>query len=845
MPEAVDLTNCDREPIHILGAIQPFGFLVAVSQDWLVSRISRNADAFLGQSGEALVGRPLSHVFTADGLHHLRNMAATLRGRDAVERGFAMSLTDDGRLYDVALHFSGRTLVIEAEPSDPAPADAGALVRRIISRVRQVDNLTQFLQEGARQVRAVTGFDRVMVYRFDPGGAGEVVAEARSPEVDSFLGLHYPASDIPAQARTLYLRNTFRIIADIDAVPSLISPQFDNQGAPLDLSLSVLRAVSPIHIEYLRNMGVRASMSISIIVEGKLWGLFACHHYAPRRPGFLDRTVAELFGSMFSLMLEARERAAASAYEEKGRALSDRVMTVVARDNSRLADAEWLATVISEAIPCDGVGVFYDGKTTLSGMTPNHAQFAGVISMLNRNAPREVFATDTIKSLIPEAETYAARAAGLLALPVSRSPRDYVVLFRAEQLESVRWAGNPEKPVEYGPHGARLTPRKSFEEWSGLVRGVSKPFTPAELRVAETLRNTLLEVVLRLAEEAAQVRLRAEERQTLLIAELNHRVRNVLALVRGLLNQARATDGAGGEVVEALGDRILALARAHDQLTGKDGGAASLRGLIETEVAAFLSDRKDRFRLEGPDIMLEPDAFTSLALVTHELVTNASKYGSLSDNGGVAISWNVGPHGLLHIAWRESGGPVVKPRGRAGFGSTLIEKSVPHELGGKADVRFVLTGLEADFEIPARHFKVAPERRGATPVRTPAAVAPALPLEGKTVLLCEDSLLIAMDCENLLVELGAREVLTGSSLTQATALADTRRFDLAILDVNLGAENSVPLADQLVIARVPFVFATGYGETTALGERFANVPIVTKPYSREDLASACARALAA
>lgn len=585
MSTQFDLTNCDREPIHILGAIQPFGFLIAVGQDWIVSRISLNAARFISCRPEEALGAPLAGIFTADALHHLRNMAAMLRGEDAVERAFSLRLTPEGHPFDVALHFSGRTLVVEAEPSEPPPADAGALVRRIVNRIKRAGNLSQFLQEGARQVRAVSGFDRVMVYRFAPDGAGEVVAEARSPDVDSFVGLHYPASDIPAQARTLYLRNTFRVIADINATPVQLTPQFDNHGAPLDLSLSVLRAVSPIHIEYLGNMGVRASMSISIVVEGRLWGLFACHHYAPRLPSFLDRTVAELFGSMFSLMLEARERAAISGYEDRGRAVSDRVMAAIARDNSRLADAEWLAGVIADTIPCDGVGVYFDGKTTLSGLTPNPQQFAGVISMLNRNASRDVFATDCIKSLIPEAEDYAPRAAGLLALPVSRSPRDYVVLFRAEQLQSVRWAGNPEKPVEYGPNGARLTPRKSFEEWSSLVRGVAISFTPAELRVAETLRNTLLEVVLRMSDEAAKERQRADERQTLLIAELNHRVRNVLALVRGLLNQARASEGAGLDIVGALGDRVMALARAHDQITGGNGGPASLRGLVAPRVA--------------------------------------------------------------------------------------------------------------------------------------------------------------------------------------------------------------------------------------------------------------------
>ncbi|MFT4096977.1 MAG: HWE histidine kinase domain-containing protein [Rhodoblastus sp.] len=844
MSEAVvDLTNCDREPIHVLGAIQPFGFLIAVGADWIVSRVSSNIAGLFGKAPDAVLGAPLVGLFGSEALHRLRNMAAMLRGAESVERAFAIPLTDDVRLYDVALHFSDRWLVIEVEPSHPAASDAASLVRRIMTRVRQVESLQQFLQEGARQIRAVSGFDRVMVYRFDASGSGEVVAEARSSEVDSFLGLHYPASDIPAQARALYLRNTFRLIADIDARPVPIVPQFDAQGAPLDLSLSILRAVSPIHIEYLKNMGVCASMSISIVVEGRLWGLFACHHYQPRLPGFLDRTVAELFGSMFSMMLEARERAATAEYEERGRALSDRVMAVIARDNERLADAEWLASVVADAIPCDGVGVYFDGKITLSGLTPNASQFAGVIAMLNLSAPKQIFVCDSIKALIPEAEAYQSRAAGLMALPISRTPRDYVVLFRGEQLQAVRWAGNPEKPVEYGPNGPRLTPRKSFEEWSSLVRGVATPFTRAELRVADTLRGTLVEVVLKLSEEAALDRQRADERQTLLIAELNHRVRNVLALVRGLLNQARASEGAGRDVLETLGDRVIALARAHDQITGGNGAPASLRGLIETEVAAFLGARKDRCIVEGPDVLLLPDAFTSLALVIHELVTNANKYGALSDNGRVNISWSIAANGRLRIEWRESGGPIVKPPQREGFGSTLIQKLVPHDFGGRADVRFALTGVEVDLELPARYFVVGAAANPSLPQRRAQAEPATRLLDGKVVLLCEDSLLISMDCESLLEELGAVEVLTSASLQQARAALAAKTVDFAILDVNLGSESSLPLAEELARAKTPFAFATGYGEIAAISQRFPHVPVVTKPYTRQDLTEACRKAL--
>jgi light-regulated signal transduction histidine kinase (bacteriophytochrome) len=454
-PFAVDISNCEREPIHVPCSIQPFGFLIAVSSDWLIARVSANAAEHTGVAGAEMLGRPLSEFFTYEAIHTVRNRVAMLRGADAVERLFAVELIEGRPRYDLAVHFSGSSVVIEAEPAHDDQIEVASLVRSMIGRLHATESMTGFMREGARQVRALTGFDRVMVYRFDAAGSGEVTAEALRPGVDSFLGLNYPASDIPAQARTLYLRNIFRVIADLDATPSPIEPRLNANGEALDQSLSILRSVSPIHIEYLKNMGVKASLSISIIVEGRLWGLFACHHYAPRLPSFAQRSAAELFGQMFSMMLESRERREAADYETGARAVADRLMAAVAQDNALLGDAEWLGEVIFDTIPADGVGVSLDGKVSLFGLTPSRADFLTLVGALNGLAASQVFTTDHIGALLPDARHYAHRAAGLLALPVSRSPRDYVVLFRSEKLRSVRWAGDQQKEIEYGPNGPR------------------------------------------------------------------------------------------------------------------------------------------------------------------------------------------------------------------------------------------------------------------------------------------------------------------------------------------------------------------------------------------------------
>jgi len=202
-PFAVDLTNCDREPIHVLGAVQPFGFLIALTADWLVSRVSANSEEFIGLSPDQMLGCPIANIFSHDAIHTLRNRITLLRGPDSVERIFSLTLIEGVRPFDVAVHFSGPLVVVEGEPASTDEMEASSMVRTMVARLAQADGMTAFLRDGARQVRALTGFDRVMVYRLADGGDGEVVAEALRSGIDSFFGLHYPASDIPQQARAL------------------------------------------------------------------------------------------------------------------------------------------------------------------------------------------------------------------------------------------------------------------------------------------------------------------------------------------------------------------------------------------------------------------------------------------------------------------------------------------------------------------------------------------------------------------------------------------------------------------------------------------------------------------
>ncbi|TWF49828.1 HWE histidine kinase domain-containing protein [Neorhizobium alkalisoli] len=838
----VDLTNCDREPIHLLGAIQPIGFLLSLTLDWIIARASANIAEFIKVDDGDLVGRPLSEIFLPETIHSLRNRLATLRGANAVDKVFDTPLTPRGQPFDIAIHISSGQIVIEAQPSAARHGDATSMVRSMISRLDVMGEASAFYTEGARQVRALTGFDRVMVYRFAEDGSGEVVAETCKPGIGSFKGLHYPASDIPVQARELYKRNLLRVISDVDAVPVAILPQRDEKGQLLDLSYSILRSVSPIHIEYLKNMGVRASMSISIIVDGELWGLFACHHYSAKSPSFEIRSVCELFSQMYSLRLESRERKEVMDYERRARDISDQLLGAVATNEMLLNDPEWLAGVLTDVIPAEGVGVWINGNYAFWGITPSTEQFARIVRALNTAAATRVFATDEIASLVPEAKDYTESAAGMLAIPISRSPRDYVILFRRELVRSVRWAGDPHKPVEYGPNGPRLTPRESFAEWQQLVQGHSKPFSAPEKRVAETLRATLIEVVLRLAGEASAQRDAANRKQEVLIAELNHRVRNILGVIRGLIRQAKPSSDKIEDFVDLVDGRIHALARAHNQITDDHWGPAPIGALIDAEARAFLGEENRGIHVSGEPVLLNPQAYSTMALVVHELVTNSTKYGSLSSGGHVDISWSRAEDGGLVFEWQERGGPPVVPPSRKGFGTTIIGRSVPYDLGGQATIDYAPSGVRARFQIPARHVSETagpqPPARLRQPRHSPSHPTKKVEKEflaGHRVLLVEDSLIIALDAEDILTRLGA-EVMTASSVESGLEIIDNNPPTLAVLDINLGDQTSFTVADRLAEMGTPFIFATGYGEQAMLPDHQQHRTVVQKPYTLEGIA---------
>ncbi|MEF2546366.1 HWE histidine kinase domain-containing protein [Aurantimonas sp. E1-2-R+4] len=852
VPFQVDLSNCDREPIHLLGRIQEFGFLIAATADWMVRHASVNIGDFVGKSADELLGVPLVTILPASTMHAVRGRLQVLSNNDGSERLFAIDVFENGQYFDVAIHRSGDSIVLEMEPASARrSADSGALVKAMILRIQKAPDLETLYRECVRQLRAVTGFDRVMLYRFHDDGAGAVIAESVRGGYETFLGLHYPASDIPQQARALYIRNQIRIIANVDAEPVAITPALSPEGRPLDLSLSLLRAVSPIHVEYLKNMGISASMSISIVIDGKLWGLFALHHYAARHLPMELRSAIELFGQMASFVIEGRIHRERREADEAARNLHDRYIGKLVATTPSITTLADHADEWRDFIACDGLAVWAEDEARAFGQCPNQQEIAQLARFLNRASASKVYASDRLGEVSPDAAAFTDRAAGMLAIPLSRRPRDYLLFFRKEIVQTVSWAGNPtKKQTVMGPNGPRLTPRESFEVWKESVVGRSSSWTESELKRAEALRVSLLEVLLHFNEENERHRDVATQHQEFVIAELNHRVRNILSLIRALVGQSQAGAASVEEFGGIIGGRIQALARAHDQITRQTYVAQRLGDIIQTEVQAYVGRNAGRVHLEGPDIFIEANAFSTLALVFHEMVTNSAKYGALSDTKGIVrAGWTIAADGSCELRWHESEGPVVSPPTRRGFGSTIIERAIPHDLGGEAEVAYPESGLTARFLFPASAFHLDSGDRKtpseATPQSKTAPTSGTVTLDGLSCLIVEDSVIIALDTEQLLLDNGMERVFTAANLAEARQLIESETFDVALLDVNLGAETSFSLIGPLNRKNIPFVFVTGYGERLELPEdNPPEVEAIRKPFAGHEVVEAIARAAA-
>ena len=836
-PLQIDLTTCDREPIHVPGSIQPHGCLLAcdIAASYVL-RHSANSQSLLGIDGN-INGRKLDALLGGDAVHTIRNALTRLEDGSRPALLFNLEI-GTGRTFDVAVHRYKSVSIIEFEPSDnqaPLPLD---LARTMIGRISSINTVDKLLRVTSRLVQGLFHYDRVMVYQLMHDGAGKVVSESKQPELESFLGQYFPASDIPQQARQLYLRNTIRIISDANFKPIPINPVFDASGEPLDLSFAHLRSVSPIHCEYLRNMGVGASMSISIIVDGELWGLIACHHYSPRALSMAERVAAEMFGQFFSLHLNALRQAGKLEFATRARQSLDRFLRV----NARIANLDEAIfdnlPDFASLMPCDGAAIWLKGKSRSVGSVPPPSGMAALARLATNVADGTIWATHMLSSHLPGAENFAASAAGVMAVPLSHRPRDYLFFFRKELVQTLNWAGNPDKSYETGPLGDRLTPRKSFAIWKETVHQQSAPWTDEDREIAEATRTVLAEVALSHSELLEEERQKAGVRQRMLNEELNHRVKNILAVIKSLINVPGQQGQTVEQYVQSLRGRIQALAFAHDQVVRGDGGGSRLE-LLNAALAPYRGGGDVSLNIDGPPVWLDARAFSVMALMLHELSTNAAKYGSLSQRGGhLTVRWTFNETDGCVVNWVESDGPRVAPPSRQGFGTVLIHRSISYDLGGESEVSYNPEGVQATLRIPARHASRDARSQTANLPAKGAAAPSSTGLNALRVLIVEDEMLIAINLEQILLDAGVSDITTAASAEDALQKLRNAWPDVAILDVNLGRETSLTVAEELARREIPFMLTTGYGDRSGLVEQFSNVTIVNKPYEASTIIAA-------
>jgi two-component system, chemotaxis family, sensor kinase Cph1 len=489
--DLVNLTNCESEPIHVPGSIQSHGFLIGVKQapDFVIDFVSGNCEAFIGVSPQSLLGQPLHTIFQDQPFREFTDYLDL----GAIDASQPFVFRTARTPYNTTLHFSGAILLLEFEPFPDGSLNLPDLynqTRRFISLTENARSLTELCEAIATETRSITGYDRVMIYRFDKDYNGEVIAESKRDDIVPFLGHHYPHTDIPPQARELYLRNLLRIIADVYYTPVPILTVDDNTpGKNLDLSLSILRSISPVHIEYLQNMGVAATLTISLVRHKKLWGLIACHHYSPKKLPHYTRLSAQLQGHFLTSQLGVRE--IADSYE-----LSQEVETDYQQLLRALRHEDDFLTVL-QGMPqllnlthAAGVVIVSEGKLYSAGGVPPQPELDKLIQWLQTTVHSEL-STSRLHDLYPQAAAIRETAAGIICHSLVDASQDLIVWLRPEVEKTIDWAGNPSKAVLPNEQGVRLSPRKSFDLWRETVRNQSKEWHNTEIQAASRFTFSL------------------------------------------------------------------------------------------------------------------------------------------------------------------------------------------------------------------------------------------------------------------------------------------------------------------------------------------------------------------
>ncbi|SAL74746.1 sensory box histidine kinase [Caballeronia terrestris] len=654
--------DCDAEPIHIPGGIQPHGYLLTVSDDLHILQASDNLATLTGQPVETLLGQPIDVLLGRPSAERLAQAASTAELEAAplylgvVENPLhdAAAIESDAE-FDVTLHRHDGNLIVELEVARHLHDDVFAamypLVRTFTRSLQDVATVAELARLAVQEVRAITGFGRVMLYRFDEEGRSNVLAEERDDSYASFLNQWFPASDIPRQARALYLRNRIRLVANVDYTPARLVPAVNPvTGRPTDLSYATLRSFSPVHLEYMRNMGTHASMSVSIVVRGHLWGLISCHDHSPRLVPFEVRMAVEHLGHILSLQIEAKEERAEANYLLSLRRTVSHLISAMGEHDDFVEGLCAAPDDMQGFASATGAAIVVDDKVTLFGATPDEDTLRALTLWLAENTTG-IYATDALPQAWPPAAEHTETACGVLAVPVSQIFRNYLLWFRPEVIRTIEWAGEPIKLR--APDGANA-PRTDFSPWVETVRNLSPAWRPVEIEIANEFRAAMLNVVLRHAEERAQFATdlaRANKELEAFSYSVSHDLRAPLRHIAGYGDLLREQEG------ERMSDRslrflnnMLQSARfagtlVDDLLMFSQMGRAALRPgtvdmnqLLKSVVGEFAPDTagRDVEWVIGDLPSVTADA-TFLQLALRNLLSNAVKYTRTRESAKIEI----------------------------------------------------------------------------------------------------------------------------------------------------------------------------------------------------------------
>ncbi|HEY6633536.1 MAG TPA: histidine kinase dimerization/phosphoacceptor domain -containing protein [Rhizobiaceae bacterium] len=697
----VDTGGCEREPIRIPGSIQPHGILLVVDRG--TGRVTHAAGDVAGKLGAA----DWLHARVHDLLG--AEVAEAILSADAtLPRQVTPPLTDN--TFDLSVA-RGDRLIVELEDAAPTHILATLLpkLEAAGSAFEKAVDMAGLLAGAARSFRALTGYDRVMIYRFLDDAAGKVVAEDASPDHHSFLHHHFPASDIPAQARALYVRNLVRVIPDVHYRPAPLQPELPADD-PLDMSDCSLRSVSPIHIQYLKNMGVAASASFSIVKEGELWGLVACHNLTPRMLPLDVRGACRALAAGLARQIKSREETDAYRERVRLRTFEDRIVELLLRNGSLDDALSKHLKEIQEMLDADGVAVLRGNEAVIAGKCPSQAEIKSLAGWIAGGARQPVFSTNELAADAALSEATQPLAAGLLAMTLSAAEPWMVLWFRAEAVEIVNWAGNPHKAVTAGPDGA-LTPRASFDAWSETVRGRARRWSVPEVEAVERLAVAIQNVwqTRRIRDLNKELMHLVEEKEVLLkqkeflLGEVNHRVQNSLTLVSSFLSlQAReSSDQATRDAIEEARRRISAVSLVHRRLYGSEqirtvDAARYVEDLLHDLLTSFGDEWRGMLTLDLEPVLLPNDRAISAGLVLTELVINANKYAYAGAPGALKVALSESGSTFRLIVSDMGGGRVST---RPGFGSRMLDALV-QQLGGTLEFSDNQPGTRAVLAAP-------------------------------------------------------------------------------------------------------------------------------------------------